>query len=130
MERNSQQPLELFYCYARKDRALRNELDIHLTGLRRSGLVTTWYDGEIVPGADWEQEIASHLNTADIILLLVSPHFIQSDYCYSKEMKRAMERHHQRETRVVPILLRPVDWADTPFRHIQVLPTDALPITR
>lgn len=128
-ERNSLRPIELFYCYARKDRDLRDELDAHLTGLRRSGLVTTWHDGEIVAGTAWEEEIETHLNTADIILLLVSPEFIRSDYCYSKEMKSALERHHAKKARVVPILLRPVDWTGTPFSQLQMIPTDALPIT-
>jgi|SRR5579859_1171143 len=129
MESELTQPLELFYCYAHEDRALRDKLDAHLATLRRRGLVTAWFDGEIVPGAPWEEEIETHLNTADIILLLISPEFIQSDYCYSKEMKRALERHRVKEARVVPILLRPVDWIGTPFSALQMLPSDARPVT-
>lgn len=130
MERKSPQPLEIFYCYARKDHALRDKLDAHLATLHRTGLITAWYDGEIVPGVAWEEEIKTHLNTADIILLLISPAFIQSDYCYSKEMKRALERHDAKEARVVPILLRPVEWAGTPFSLLQMLPSNARPVTR
>ncbi len=89
MERKSS-PIELFYCYARKDRVLRDELDMHLAGLRRTGLITAWYDGAISPGTAWQKEIETHLNTAHVILLLVSPDFISSDYCYSKEMGRAI----------------------------------------
>lgn len=129
MEKNSPQSLVLFYCYARKDRTLRDELDIHLSGLRRSGLITTWYDGVISPGAPWEQDIATHLNTAHIIILLVSPDFIHSDYCYRKEMKRAIDRHEAGEARVIPVLLRPTDWHDAPFNSLQVLPSDAEFIT-
>ena len=130
MEREPTHPLELFYCYARKDHALRDKLDAHLATLRRTGLITAWYDGEIVPGASWEEEIEAHLNTADIILLLISPAFIVSDYCYSKEMERALERHRAKEARVVPILLRPVDWVGTPFSTLQILPSNARPVTR
>lgn len=129
-ERNSLQPIKLFYCYARKDRALRDKLDSHLTGLRRPGLIATWSDGEIIPGTAWEEEIETQLNTADVILLLISPEFLRSDYCYGKEMKRALERHYLKEAWVVPILLRPVDWQDTPFAKLQMLPSGALPITR
>jgi len=129
MESELTHPLELFYCYTREDRALRDKLDAHLATLRRTGLITAWHDGEIVPGASWEEEIETHLNTADIILLLISPEFIQSDYCYSKEMKRALERHHAKEARVVPILLRPTDWIGTPFSTLQMLPSDARPVT-
>jgi hypothetical protein len=79
MESQLSQPIKLFYCYARKDRALRDELDIHLAGLRRSGLITAWYDGEISPGVSWEKEIETRLDTAQVILLLVSPDFLDSD---------------------------------------------------
>src|SRR5437588_12184082 len=66
---------------------------------------------------------------ADVNLLLVSPDFIQSDYCYGKEMQQAIDRHSAKEAKVIPILLRSVDWTDTPFKHLQVLPTNARPIT-
>ncbi len=125
-----QTALELFYCYARKDQALRDELDIHLAGLHRSKSITSWYDAMIVPGEDWEQEIEAHLNTTSIILLLVSSDFIKSDYCYGREMRRAIERHSKREARVIPILLRPCDWEDTSFSKIQMLPADAKPVTQ
>ncbi len=129
MATQTSQSIKLFYCYAREDHVLRDKLDEHLTTLHRIGLITTWYDGEIVPGASWEEEIEIHLDTADIILLLISPAFIRSDYCYSKEMERALERHHAREARVVPILLRPVDWVGTPFSALQMLPSNARPVT-
>ncbi|HEY1352325.1 MAG TPA: toll/interleukin-1 receptor domain-containing protein [Ktedonobacteraceae bacterium] len=104
-------------------------LDEHLAALRRQGLITSWHDGEIVAGTLWEKEIEAHLNAASIILLLISPAFIASDYCYSKEMQRALERHRLGRTRVIPILLRPVDWVATPFSQLQMLPTGARPIT-
>ena len=122
--------LRLFYCYAREDQALRDELDKHLASLRRRSVITNWYDGMIVPGMPWEKVIATHLDAADIILLLISSDFMNSDYCYSKEMNRALERHEKQEARVVPILLRPVYWSDAPFSHLHVLPADAKPVIR
>ena len=122
--------IEIFFCYARKDQALLNDLKTHLTLITRSGLINMWHDANISPGAEWEKEIDKHLNTAQIILLLVSPDFMASEYCYSKEMMRAMERHERGEARVIPILLRPVDWKGAPFGKLQVLPTDAQPITK
>ena len=95
--------LTLFYCYARKDKALRDEIDVHLSALHRSGLVTSWHDAMIVPGQNWEQEIDTHLNTASIILLLVSSDFLHSDYCYGHEMQRAIERHTKGEAHVIPM---------------------------
>jgi tetratricopeptide (TPR) repeat protein len=123
-------PLKLFYCYAHEDKALRNTLDSHLSALKRQKLIEIWYDGEISAGTEWEREINKHLSTADIVLLLVSAAFLASDYCYSKEMERALQRHEEGTARVVPIILRPVDWEDAPFSKLQILPTEAKPVTR
>ena len=124
------QEIKLFYCYARKDKNLRDELEKHLAGLKRRYHLTNWHDREILPGEKWEQAIDKHLNSAHLILLLISPDFMASDYCYSKEMHRALEWHREGTCRVVPILLRPSDWKEAPFSSLQLLPTDARPITR
>src|SRR5262249_28469107 len=85
-------------------------------------------DININPGTEWEREIARHLNEADIILLLISSDFIASDYCYEKEMYRAIERHKQGTARVVPVIIRPTAWENMPFSRLQSLPKDAKPI--
>src|SRR6266700_4825650 len=121
--------IEIFFCYAREDESLRQELERQLRVLQRQGLIDLWHDREISAGAEWEREIDIHLTAADIILLLVSPDFITSDYCYGIEMKRAMERHESGETCVIPIILRPVFWQKTPFGKLQALPTDGVPVT-
>jgi Ca-activated chloride channel homolog len=122
--------VKIFCCYAREDEAALKDLRKHLRSLEFQGLISTWYDGEISAGAEWEQEIRTHLEEAQIILLLVSSDFIASDYCYNKEMKQAMERHEQKKARVIPIMFRPVDCSGTPFSKLQALPKDALPITK
>ena len=121
-------PVEIFCCYARKDKPLLSELRTHLMPLQRQGYITLWADTDIDAGTEWEEEINKHLNTAQIILLLVSSDFIASEYCYGKEMTRAMERHKAGEAQVVPIILRPVLWKHAPFGILQALPTDAKPI--
>src|SRR5712692_3640397 len=123
------QEIKLFYCYAREDKALRDELEIHLSNLKRQYHLTNWHDREILPGENWEQAIDTHLSTSHLILLLISPNFIASDYCYGKEMAKALEREKAGTCRVIPILLRPTDWENAPFSHLQLLPTDARPVT-
>ncbi len=120
--------ISICFCYAHEDEKLLDKLKVHLKVLQRQMLIDTWYDRDISAGAEWEQEIDKHLKAADIILLLVSPDFIASDYCYSIEMQQAMERHRRGEAVVIPILLRPVYFEGTPFGKLQVLPTDAKPI--
>src|SRR2546421_520535 len=121
--------IKIFFCYAHEDEALRNELEKQLRILQRQGLIVSWHDREIDAGEEWLSEIDMHLKTAQIILLLVSPDFMDSDYCYGVEMKRALERHEAREACVIPIILRPAHWEDAPFSKLQVLPTDARPVT-
>ncbi len=74
--------------------------------LKRQAVITTWHDRRIVAGEDFDQEIDEHLQDADIILLLVSPDFLASDYCYKKEMARALEKHQNGEARVIPVILQ------------------------
>src|SRR5215467_13543702 len=121
--------IEIFFCYARKDQQLLENLKFHLMPLQRAKLISMWYDADITPGTPWEEEIRKHLDTSELILLLVSSDFIASEYCYSTEMGRAMERHRRGEARVIPIILRPVYWQQAPFGKLQVLPTDAIPVT-
>ena len=121
-------PLEIFCCYAREDQPLLKKLRIHLAPLQRQGLITIWCDTDINAGAEWEKDIKKHLNTAQIILLLISPDFMASDYCYSTEMQRALERHERKEARVIPIIFRPTMWKGAPFDKLQMLPTNAKPV--
>jgi len=123
-------PLEVFIAYSHKDRALRDELATHLSNLRKQSLISDWYDGDIIPGTEWKKQIIDQLNTAKIILLLISADFMASDFCYSIEMKQAIARHEAGEACVVPIILRPTDLMDAPFSKLQSLPTNAKPVTR
>jgi len=115
--------LKLFYSYAHKDERWRKRIETHLSMLQRQGYIASWHDRNITAGATWASEIDTHLTTSDIILLLISPDFIASEYCYSVEMMRAMERHRAGEAHVIPIILRPTDWKGTPFEQLQVLPS-------
>jgi TIR domain len=123
------QPLEIFYSYAHEDEELRDTLEKHLSLLKRQGIISGWHDREITAGSEWANQISEHLESAQIILLLISPDFLASDYCHDVEMTRAMERHHTQEARVIPIILRPVDWEGAPFSKLQCLPRNAEPVT-
>lgn len=120
----------VFFSYSHRDEALRAQLQIHLTPLQREGLIESWHDHRIDAGDDLHDLIGQNLERADIILLLVSPYFLASNYCYDVEMRRAMERHEAREVRVIPIILDPCDWHSTPFGDLKAVPTDGKPITK
>jgi hypothetical protein len=120
----------LFFSYSHVDENLRDQLEIHLWGLRRQGLIDSWHDRRIIAGEEFGAAIDSHIDTADVILLLISPDFIASDYCYEREMKRALERHQRGDARVIPVILRPCDWHDLPFGKLLATPKDGRPITK
>lgn len=125
----NRRPLRLFYSYSHKDEELRNELETHLKLLQRQKLIATWSDRRIVPGQDWGTEISDALERADLILLLISADFIASDYCYDIEMTRALELHNKNSSRIIPVIVRDVDWNGAPFAKLQALPKDAKAIT-
>ncbi|MEE8304072.1 MAG: toll/interleukin-1 receptor domain-containing protein, partial [Candidatus Tectomicrobia bacterium] len=122
-------PVQVFYSYAHADEAHRDALREHLALLRRQGLIAEWYDRDITAGDGWRQRIDDHLEAAQLILLLISPSFMHSDYCHDIEMRRALERHANGDAWVIPIHLRPVDVTGAGFGELQALPRDARPIT-
>ena len=122
-------PTKIFISYSHKDESFKSDLLDHLSVLRRQGLVDPWNDRDIVAGEEWSDAIHANLEAADMILLLVSVGFLASDFCYSKEMTRAMERHANGEARVIPIILKPCDWTTAPFAKLQGLPKNAKPIS-
>ena len=127
---SSTNTVEIFFSYSHRDEKMRDRLADHLANLRRQGVITAWHDRRISAGQEWAGAIDEHLDSAKIILLLVSPSFMASDYCYSVEVKRAMERHEFGEARVIPVILRPVDWKGAPFEKLQALPKNAKPISQ
>jgi hypothetical protein len=124
-----ERPLEVFFSYAHRDEALRNDLADHLHLLERQGIITRWHDRCITAGTEWAGAIDDHLRMAQIILLLISSAFLASDYCYDVELSLAIERHEAGEARVVPIILRPVDWHSAPFGKLQALPKEGRAVT-
>lgn len=126
----SSKPLRVFYSYSHEDESARKRLETHLAVLRRQGIIAEWHDRRIAPGENWAEQIDQHLESADLILLLVSADFLASDYCYEKEMKRALERHETGSARVIPVILRTCDWQyETPFSRLQALPKDGKPVS-
>jgi TIR domain len=122
--------INVFFSYSHKDEELRNELETHLATLKRQGVITTWYDRRIDAGDEFAGKISDNLESADIILLLVSPYFIASDYCYEVEMKRALERHERGEVKIIPVILQPCDWHSTPFGKLMAVPADGKPVSK
>jgi hypothetical protein len=128
----TEEAISVFLSYSRKDKDLLDSFAVHLAGLVNTGQITTWHDRDIEAGSEWEPVIQHQLNTAKIIILLISANFIASEYCYGNELKRAIERHDAGEAHVIPVILKPCLWnrPRIPFSQLNVLPNDALPVTQ
>jgi hypothetical protein len=120
--------IKAFVSCAQEDRELQKRFVRSLIPLMRKKNIEL-YDGIVSAGTEWQPVINTYLNSCQLILLLISPDFLASDYCCSQEMQRAVDRHDSGEVLVIPIILRPTDWHDAPFSKLQVLPTDGKPVT-
>jgi len=118
-----------FISYSHADAKLKSDLITHLTPLKRLGIISTWNDQEIKAGDEWEKAIATKLAKADLVLLLISADFIASEFCYTKELTTALDRHKAKKAMVIPVILRPCLWTDLPFGSLQAVPPDAKPVT-
>jgi hypothetical protein len=121
--------VRVIFCYAHHDEKQRDELNKHLAVLRRGTLIEIWYDQQITPGDELDREILGHLQDSDLVLLLITPDFMNSNYCYCREMRIALRRHAEGRARVIPIILRPVDWLRTPIGKLLALPKNGRPVT-
>ncbi|MEH2121137.1 tetratricopeptide repeat protein [Nostoc sp.] len=127
----STRTIKLFFVHSnsRDDQKLRVKLEPHLSGLEPLRVSINWHKSQRLAGRDWKQESYQHLNTSEVIVLLVSPDFLAEDDC-KKITRRAMERHNAEKACVIPVKLRLIDnWQATPFGHLQCLPDNGEPIT-
>ena len=122
-------PKKVFISYSHKDEEIKDKLITSLSSLTRTNKIILWHDGDIVGGQEWNTEIFKHFRSADIIVLLISSDFIASDFCFSKELKEAVDRHNNKLAVVIPIIARPTDWHELEFSKIQALPKNGKPIT-
>lgn len=120
--------IDIFIAYSHNDLEYKNELKKFLRPLLNAGQVRLWDDYDIEYGKDWDAEIKTRLYGAHIILLLVSPDSLASDYFYGKEVTVSLERHEKGETVVVPVILRSCMWTITPLGKIEAMPDKGKPV--
>lgn len=120
--------IKAFISYSHHDKEYCKELEKHLSVLKRNKKIQTWTDQKLIPGDEWNELISKEISEADLILLLISPDFLASDFCYEIEMNAAILRHTNNQARVIPIFIRFCDWNGTPFTKLQSLPSGGKPV--
>lgn len=123
--------LQFFISYCHEDMRIKEKLITCLKSLKfEYNINDIWHDGEIIAGNNIDMEVFKQLNQSDIILLLVSPNFLNSYYCIDVELKKAIERMKKKECMVIPIIISPCTISDNlSFARLKRLPTDGHPIT-
>lgn len=97
---------KIFIAYSRIDKTYCKELCNMLNILKQDGYADFFYDGQISPGEEWELEIRHNFEQANIILLLISPDFFNSNFILEKELPAAIHRHNAGTAKVIPIYVR------------------------
>lgn len=118
---NNKRKLRVFFSYSHKDERYRDELEIHMAMLKRSGRIETWHDRKIVAGEDWDAKIKHELENADLVLLMISPDFLNSNYIMEQELGVLRNRIEDAgdDMKVVPIFTRPCDTTDFDIMTLQ-----------
>jgi len=117
-----EQPKNFFISYAHKDVEYKEKLETALAVQERKGKITIWNDQEILAGQEWNAEIESHLEKADVIVLLLSADFFASDYIWDHELPIVKKCHEEETAIVIPVLLSNCDWSDSGYSHMQAVP--------
>lgn len=124
---NQNAPL-VFISYSHADTKLKDQLVTHLKALEHTSTIRQWNDLQIDAGTDLEPSIFKALEEAQIVLLLISPNFIASNFCMSIEMVQAIAAHKEGRKVVIPVITRHCAWDKLPFASIKAVPHDGVPI--
>ena len=107
---NQSPPVVLFVSYAHEDRPWCDQLLEHLGWLRQAGQIEVFDDQQLATGERWEVRLQQELERANVIVLIVSSHFLNSRFCTTVELRRALEREADHTLRIVPIIADHCDW--------------------
>jgi hypothetical protein len=120
--------MEAFISYSHRESGMLDVLHTHLAQLQRDRLITTWTDRQIEAGGRIDDQISKALDRAQLFIALLSPDYIDSGYCYDQELTRALAREANGAMIIVPVIVQPCDWLNTPFAKFKALPRDGKPV--
>jgi hypothetical protein len=117
--------VKVFLSYSHQDTDEKFTFLSQFTSLTRTENVVIWSDDEILPGKVWDAVIMEQLTSSHLIICLVSPNFISSDYAYVKELGKALGMQQtKKEFVIIPVLLSNTSLTGMPLSMYQTLPTD------
>jgi hypothetical protein len=121
--------IDAFISYSPKDMPFCDDLLLHLSMMRRQRLINEWHERLLLAGSVTDEEVRKWLARSEVFIALLSADFIESDRCFVHELQAAMVRHRTQTGCLIPIIVRPCDWAHPPFSDLSVLPRNGIPIS-
>jgi len=103
------------YSHQHQDERWKDALVRQLGVLEREGLLATWHDGLIEPGADWLAVIETAMAEAQVAVFIVSAYFLNSEFVRNKEIPALLERRRGEGLRIIPLIARPCPWQQVPW---------------
>lgn len=104
----------LFISYSHNDRPWLEMLRPHLRPLERQGSIEIWDDTQIQAGMKWRDQINAAITRARVAVLLVSPHFLASDFIIANELPPLLDSAEREGLTVLPLIVSPCRFTKTP----------------
>ncbi|MEO1258580.1 MAG: TIR domain-containing protein [Bacteroidota bacterium] len=121
---------KVFINYSHKDETWKQRLDTHLQVLEREGLLDSWNDRDIMPGAEWFPAIENAIEAAHVVVLLISANSLISDFILDEEVPRFLEKKEKGQLKIFPLIIKPCLWDEVKWlSKYQVRPTDGVPLS-
>src|SRR5207244_1679598 len=104
------EPVQLYICYAEENKNAISRLEQQLRIPTAAGKIQPWHRGKLEPGVDRSQHIATHLDQARIIIMLVSASLFDPEYYDSPEMQHAFQLHKEQKVILIPVIVAHCSW--------------------
>src|SRR5262245_27669613 len=104
----------VFVSYSREDAEAKDELVAHLKVLRHDN-VELWVDDRLAPGEEWQPTILERIDRAAVAVLLISEHFLNSDFICQTELPALNRRRQAGALTMVPIIGKSCAWKAVPW---------------
>ncbi len=129
MQRQLGQPdRHVFISYSHRDRDWLERFETHLEPYVRNGRVTIWSDEGIRVGDAWKPAIDEALASTSIALLLVTEHYLASDFVAREELPYFEEAARQGKVRIMWVPIRSAAWDQTSLARIQAAHDTSQPL--
>jgi TIR domain len=122
-------PPSVFVSYSHKDRNYLEELRVHLTPYIRANKVACWDDTEINPGAVWQEEIKASMQAATTAVLLVSAHFLASNFIANYELPYLLASAKSGNVTILSVIVRPCLFKGIDLAQLQAINAPSQPLS-